>query len=52
MARSAIETAFAAQKHRIGLFIGVARAATKIGLANIVCDATRMLWLRRRTASA
>jgi IS5 family transposase len=53
--RSAVETVFAAQKHRFGLFIrtiGAARATTKIGLANIVYNATRMLWLRRRTMPA
>ena len=53
--RSAIETVFAAQKHRFGLFIGaigLARATTKIGLANIVYNATRMLWLHGRTMPA
>ena len=51
-ARSAIETVFVAGKHRFGLFIGVARAAPEIGLANIAYDAARTLWLRRRTVSA
>ncbi len=53
--RSAVETVFAAQKYRFGLFIrtiGVSRATTKIGLANIVYNATGMLWLHGRTASA
>jgi IS5 family transposase len=54
-ARSAVETVFAAQKHRFGLFvrtIGVARAKAKIGLANIVYNFNRMIWLQRRTAPA
>jgi hypothetical protein len=53
--RSAIEGVFAAQKHRFGLFIrtiGFARATTKIGLANIVYNATRMVWLHERTVCA
>ena len=52
---SALETVFAAQKHRFGLFIrtiGAARAKTKIGLANIVYNASRMLWLHGRTLPA
>jgi hypothetical protein len=53
--RSAIETVFGTQKHRFGLFIrtiGVARARTEIGLANIVYNATRTLWLHGRTMPA
>jgi IS5 family transposase len=52
--RSAVETVFAAQKHRFGLFvrtIGVARAKVKIGLANIAYNVTRLIWLRTKTAA-
>jgi hypothetical protein len=47
--RSAVETVFAAQKHRFGLIvrtIGIARATVKIGLANIAYNATRFIWLK------
>ncbi len=53
--RSAIEHVFAAQKHRMGLFvrtIGVARAAMKIGMANLVYNFSRLAWLSERTATA
>lgn len=53
--RSAIETVFAAEKHVFGLVvrtIGMARAKTKIGLANLVYNVKRYLWLGRRTATA
>ena len=53
--RSAVETVFAAQKHRFGLFvrtIGVRRAKVKIGLANIAYNATRFIWLTTRPAAA
>ena len=53
--RSAVETVFAAQKHRFGLFvrtIGVTRAKVKIGLANIAYNATRFIWLTTRPAAA
>ena len=53
--RSAVETVFAAQKHRFGLFvrtIGMARARTKIGLANLVYNATRFIWLEARPRAA
>ncbi len=53
--RSAVETVFAAQKHRFGLFvrtIGVARATVKIGLANIAYNVTRLIRLRTRSAHA
>ena len=53
--RAAVETVFAAQKHRFGLFvrtIGIARATVKIGLANIAYNVTRLIWLRTRTAPA
>ncbi len=47
--RSAVETVFAAQKHRFGLFvrtIGIARAKAKIGLANTAYNVTRLIWLK------
>lgn len=53
--RSAIEHVFAAEKHRMGLFvriIGIARAAMKIGMANLVYNFTRLAWLSERTVLA
>jgi transposase, IS5 family len=53
--RSAIETVFAAQKHRFGLIvrtIGLARAKAKIGLSNIAYNFTRLTWLQTRAAAA
>ena len=53
--RSAVDTVFAAQKHRFGLFvrtIGIARAKVKIGLANIAYNVTRLIWLETRPAAA
>jgi IS5 family transposase len=53
--RSAVETVFAAQKHVMGLFIrtiGIDRATTKIGLANLVYNVRRYLWLDSRVACA
>lgn len=53
--RSAVETVFAAQKHVMGLFIrtvGLDRATTKIGLANIAYNLKRCLWLEGRAAAA
>jgi transposase, IS5 family len=49
--RAHIEHVFAEQKHRMGLFvrtIGLARATTKIGLANLVYNMRRLLWLDRQ----
>ena len=46
--RSAVEHVFARQKGPMGLFIrtiGIARARTKIGLANLVFNMQRMVWL-------
>lgn len=46
--RSGIEHAFAAQKHRMALFvrtIGLARAQVKIGTANLVYNFSRLVWL-------
>ncbi len=54
-ARSAVETVFAAQKHRFGLFvrsIGATRARAKIGLANIAYNVTRFVWLMKRPMAA
>jgi hypothetical protein len=51
--RSAIEHVFAAQKHRMALFvrtIGIARAQVKIGMANLAYNFTRLAWLSTRTA--
>jgi transposase, IS5 family len=51
--RAHIEHVFAEQKHRMGLFvrtIGLARATTKIGLANLVHNMRRLLWLDRQPA--
>ena len=49
-----VEHVFAEQKARMGLFvrtIGLARATTKIGLANLVHNMRRLLWLERQAAS-
>ena len=46
--RSAVEHVFARQKGPMGLFIrtiGMARAKTKIGLANLVYNMQRLVWL-------
>src|ERR1700736_3853548 len=51
--RSAVEHVFARQKGPMGLFIrtiGSARARTKIGLANLVYNMQRMVWLTAQTA--
>jgi transposase, IS5 family len=53
--RAAVEHVFARQKGPMGLFIrtiGIARAKTKIGLANLVYNMKRMLWLTAQTAQA
>jgi len=49
--RSRVEHVFAVQKDRMDLFIrtvGIARATTKIGMANIVYNIKRLLTLRRK----
>jgi transposase, IS5 family len=49
--RAHIEHIFAEQKARMGLFvrtIGLARATTKIGLANLVHNMRRLIWLERK----
>ena len=51
--RSRVEHVFAKQKDWMGLFIrtiGIARAKTKIGLANLVSNIKRLLFLRRIAA--
>jgi transposase, IS5 family len=53
--RAHIEHVFAEQKARMGLFvrtIGLARATTKIGLANLVHNMRRLLWLERQALPA
>ena len=47
--------AHGAQKARMGLFvrtIGIARARTKIGMANLVYNMRRLVWLQGRAAPA
>lgn len=53
--RSSIEHVFADQKHRMGLFIrtiGIARARTKIGMANIAHNMRRYLFWETKAAAA
>jgi IS5 family transposase len=53
--RSGIEHVFAAQKHRMALFvrtIGIARARVKIGMANLAYNFSRLAWLSTRAAPA
>jgi IS5 family transposase len=53
--RAHIEHVFAEQKARMGLFVrtmGIARATAKIGLANLVYNMRRLLWLERQAAPA
>jgi len=48
--RSCVEHVFAVQKHKMGLFVrtvGIARATTKIGLANLVYNMRRLVFLQR-----
>jgi hypothetical protein len=50
---SAVEPVFARQKGPMGLVvrtIGIARATTKIGLANLVYSMQRLVWLSARAA--
>lgn len=52
--RSRVEHVFAEQKDRMGLFIrtiGIARATIKIGMANLVYNIKRLLFLRRTVAA-
>lgn len=53
--RSTVETVFAGQKLRFGLFvrtIGQTRARTKIGLANLAYNLKRFLWIETRPVAA
>ena len=53
--RSAVEHVFARQKGPMGLVvrtIGIARATVKIGLANIVYNMKRVVWLTGQAAAA
>ena len=53
--RSAVEHVFARQKGPMGLFIrtiGIARARTKIGLANLTYNMQRLIWLTGQAAPA
>ena len=55
LVRAHIEHVFAEQKARMGLFvrtIGLARATTRIGLANLVINMRRLTWLDRQPALA
>jgi IS5 family transposase len=52
--RARVEHVFAVQKAKMGLFvrtIGIARATFKIGMANIVYNIQRLLYLRRALAT-
>ena len=49
--RAAVEHVFAAQKQRLRLVVrtvGIARATTKIGLANLAYNLLRLAWLESR----
>lgn len=53
--RAFVEHVFAQQKSRMRLFvrtIGIARARTKIGMANLAYNLTRFVWHQGRTALA
>jgi transposase, IS5 family len=53
--RVAIEHVFATQKCRLGLLIrsvGLARARTKLGLANLVTNMRRLVWFELRPEPA
>ncbi|AQS85173.1 MAG: hypothetical protein ABF876_01510 [Acetobacter aceti] len=53
--RSRVEHVFADQKSQTGLVVrtvGIARATMRIGLANIVCNMRRFLFLEQISASA
>jgi hypothetical protein len=54
--RAFVEHVFAQQKSsRMGLFvrtIGIARATTKIGMANLAYNLTRFVWHQGRTVPA
>ena len=51
--RAKVEHVFAAQKHRMGLFVrtvGIDRATTKIGMVNLAYNMKRLVWLNARSA--
>jgi IS5 family transposase len=53
--RAAVEHVFAHEKGPMGLVvrtIGLARARVKIGLANLVYNMKRAVWLTRRAVTA
>lgn len=53
--RAVVEHVFADRKRRMGLFVrtvGIDRARTKIGLANLAYNMRRLTWLSGRTAPA
>jgi IS5 family transposase len=53
--RAAVEHVFACQKQRLRLVVrtvGLARATTKLGLANLAYNLLRLTWLEGRTAPA
>jgi IS5 family transposase len=53
--RVAVEHVFATQKCRLGLLIrsvGLARARTKLGLANLVTNLRRLAWFEMRPQAA
>ena len=53
--RALVEHVFAAQKGPMALFIrtiGIARARTEIGMANLVYNMKRLVWLQGRVAPA
>ncbi len=53
--RSRVEHVFVEQKSRMGRLIrtiGIDRATTKIGLANILCNMKRMIFLERKPLAA
>lgn len=52
--RSAVEHVFADQKHRMDLFvrtIGITRARTKVGMANLAYNFRRHVWLETRAGA-
>ena len=53
--RAFVEHVFARQKGPMALFIrtiGIARATTKIGMANLAYNFQRLIWLQGRSAPA
>jgi IS5 family transposase len=53
--RAFVEHVFAQRKARMGLFVrtsGIARARTKIGMANLAYNLTRYIWHKGRSVPA